>query len=115
MSKFSAILITVAFFATFAHSAIGQTNQIGNQVFVRLRWEFRVCDADFDTDGQTIGNLSEIELNKKFIKVKSAASVVNFMSQNGYKVVGFSSTCAGSSRGDGGGFNGYAILFEKVK
>ena len=115
MTKFSAVLIAIIIFATFAHSAIGQTSQTSNQVFVRLRWEYHVCDADFDTDGQTIGNLSEIELNKKFTKIKSAASVMNFMSQNGYKVVGFSSTCASSRRGDGGGFNGYAILFEKAK
>lgn len=86
---------------------------ISRQVFVRIELVYRGWDAAFDTDGQSIGGLSEAELKTKFTKVKSAASVMNFMAQNGYKVVGFSSTQAGTGRGNGGGFDGYAILFEQ--
>ena len=84
----------------------------GSQVFVRIVMGYRGWDADFDTDGHRIGGLSEAELKTKFTKVQSAASVVNFMTQNGYRVAGFSSTQDGTNRGNGGSFNGYAMLFE---
>lgn len=93
--------------------AVAQSGaSLSTQVFVRIVTSYRGWDAYFDTDGQRIGGLSEDDLKTKFTKVKSAAAVVNFMVQNGYKVAGFSSTQAGTGRGDGGGFNGYALLFE---
>ena len=83
------------------------------QTLVQLRfWATYGYDASFDTNGQSIGGLSEIELAKKFSKIKSAVAVLNFMAQNGYKVTGFSAVPAGTGRGNGPGFGGYAFLFE---
>ena len=94
---------------------ISPSTQVGKQVFVRLISGYRGYEAEFDTDGQNIGGLNEENLKNKLTKIKSAASVLNFMAQNGYRVSGFSSTQAGTGRGNGGEFNGYALLFEQIR
>ena len=106
-------LLTVCLLFFTRPVAAQSKSLISKQVFVQIERGYHGWDVEFDTDGQSIGGLSETELKTKFTKVKSAASVMNFMAQNGYKVTGFSSTQAGTGRGNGGGFNGYAILFEQ--
>lgn len=75
--------------------------------------------ATFDTSGQGLANLSEAELNKKFAKVPmpaSPASIINFVVQNGYRVVGFSTTQGGAGA-DASRYsvtNGYVFLCEQV-
>lgn len=104
-----------------ASSANAQTGvsstQIGKHriVSVRVRVRDSVYDAKFDTDGQNIGGLNETDLNKRFVKVNSGTSVINFVVQNGYRMVGFSSAQAGSGAGISEGSNGYVVLFEQVE
>lgn len=84
-------------------------------VSVRIRVRDAAFDAKFDTDGQTIGGFTEADLNKKFSKVNSGASIVNFVAQNGYKIIGFSSTQGGIGAGISEGSNGYMVLFEQIR
>lgn len=109
---------------SFAHAqtAPPQANPAGagstQTVLVRL-YEYRHgFHAVFDTDGQPVAGLSEEELNKKFFKVASAASVVNFVVQNGYRVAGFApiqDRTHGGVGDNGGGTAGYAVLCEQVR
>jgi hypothetical protein len=76
--------------------------------------------ATFDTGGQGLANLSEAELNKKYAKVPlpaSPASIINFVVQNGYRVVSFSTTQAGAGPDVSrvSVTNGYVFLCEQVR
>lgn len=93
---------------------------------VTINWWQNVLGAGylqvvFDTAGEPMAGLSEQELNKKFAKVSlpaSPASIINFVVQNGYRVVTFTTTQAGTHGGTGstgGGTNGYVLLCEQVK
>lgn len=71
-------------------------------------------NASFDTGGQTIGGLSSADLSKKFFRA-SAATILNFVIENGYRVIGFSATEAKTFDGTGNGLEGYAVLLEQIK
>jgi hypothetical protein len=76
--------------------------------------------ATFDTGGRGLANLSEAELNKKYAKVPAPASplaIVNFVVQQGYRVVDFSTTQgrAGADASRVSVTNGYVFLCEQVR
>ena len=68
----------------------------------------------FDINEQTIGGLGSAELSDKF-RDKPAAPVLNFMEENGYRVVGFTATPAKDLNNSGGGLEGYAIFMERTR
>ncbi|WP_035565031.1 hypothetical protein [Hymenobacter sp. IS2118] len=75
--------------------------------------------AAFDTDGETIGGLSQKELNQKFAKIPlpaSSASIINFVVRSGYRVVSFNPTQggAGTDTNRVSVTNGYVLLCEKL-
>lgn len=76
---------------------------------------YRLFGADFDTDGQSIGGLAEADLNKQFARTNSTAKVLNFVVQNGYRLVSFMPIDGETFEGRGDGFGGYTALFERVK
>ena len=73
--------------------------------------------AEFDTDGQSLGGLSQAELNQKFKVVASPVAVINFVVQSGYRVVSFSTTQAGAGADLArvSVTNGYVFLCEPVR
>lgn len=90
----------------------------GQVIMVQLHAVRKGIQAVFDTDGQTLSGLGQEELNKKFTVVSSAASVINFVVKNGYRIAGFSSTEAatyGGTGSNGGGSNGCIVLFEQTR
>lgn len=105
-----------------AQTVLPQGSSVGNgptkTVLVRIYEDRHGYLAVFDTDGQPVAGLSEVELNKKFFKVASATSVINFVVQNGYRVAGFAPIQArthGGTCDTGGGTAGYAVLCEQVR
>lgn len=66
----------------------------------------------FDINEQTIGGLSSADLSNKFREM-SAAPVLNFMAEHGYRIVGFTATPAKNLNNSGGGLEGYAIFMER--
>lgn len=62
--------------------------------------------------------MSQAELNKRFSQTTSVAAVLNFVVQHGYKIQSLSVTQASTHGGTGnrgGGTDGYAVLFEKLR
>ena len=94
-------------------------------VLVTVNWGANLLgttflQATFDTGGRGLANLCEAELNKKYAKVPmptSPASIINFVVQNGYRVVGFSTTQAGAGPDASrvSVTNGYVFLCEQVR
>ncbi|GAB3306908.1 hypothetical protein ACFQT0_26375 [Hymenobacter humi] len=94
-------------------------------VLVTINWWGNLAgtsflQAAFDTGGRGLANLSEAELNKKYAKVPmpaSPTSIINFVVQNGYRVVGFSTTQggAGADASRVSVTNGYVFLCEQVR
>ncbi|MDO7853654.1 hypothetical protein [Hymenobacter convexus] len=77
--------------------------------------DYRLFEANFDTDGQSIGGLDEKQLNKEFSRTNSTAKVLNFVAQNGYRLVSFTPLDGETYDGRGDGFGGYTALFERLK
>ncbi|OGX89594.1 hypothetical protein BEN47_06845 [Hymenobacter lapidarius] len=73
--------------------------------------------AEFDTDGKSLGGLSQAELNEKFKVVTSPVAVINFVVQSGYRVASFSTTQAGAGADLArvSVTNGYVFLCESVR
>jgi len=86
-------------------------------VHIRLDAGGDRCSAYFDADGQPIAGQSEADLQKKFARFKSPASVINFMRENGYRIMYFSVVPAGAGRYGGGGASEgtYVVMFEPSK
>ena len=88
----------------------------GETVFLSTRlWDNGYLDATFDTDSRPVGGLSPAELNRKFHRVTSLARILNFMKQNGYRVVSFVPTPAALIDGYGGELRGLLFVFEYSK
>ena len=92
--------------------------QPGHLVLATLTASGRFLQVAFDTDGESIGGLSQAELNKNFSRTTSVAAVLNFVVQQGYRVQSLVVTQAsthGGTGNTGGGTDGYAVLFEKLR
>ena len=94
----------------------GSPTPLGKYVLVNIRGKVlsKTIAVAFDTGGETIGGLSETALNEKFSKVESVAAIMNYLVQNGYKVLSFSLAPGPIAQGTGGGVGFYVVLFEKV-
>lgn len=90
---------------------------LGKYVLVNIRGRVlsKTIAVAFDTGGEPIGGLGEAALNEKFAKVESVAAIINYVVQNGYKVMSFSLAPGPIAQGTGGGVGFYVVLFEKVK
>lgn len=116
-SLFQKAILALGFIVVSLTTTLAQTPKPGPSYVVvvvhyRLFGDFRGL---IDSGGQTINGLSEKQLNEKFKKVPSAANIVNFVSQAGYRAVGFSTVPGGVGAGTGGGMNGITILMEKIE
>lgn len=69
--------------------------------------------ARFDLNGVTLDGLNEDALNQKFFRVNSAAMVLNFMAQHGYRAIGTVPMQHQILNSSGGDFDGYLVLFER--
>ena len=66
----------------------------------------------FDINEPAINGLDSTGLSKKFHDVP-AAPVLNFMEENGYRIIGFTATPAKNLNNSGGGLEGYTIFLER--
>jgi len=90
------------------------SNPAGQVVMVYLyALNISSYNPTFDIGDQLIGGLNSTELHKKFFD-KSAAVILNFVEESGYRVVGFSAVPAKITN-NVGGLEGYAVLMERVR
>ena len=71
-------------------------------------------NPSFDTGGKLVGGLNSTELSTKFFRT-SAATILNFMAENGYRVAGFAAKPAPIANNYGGGLEGYTVLLEQIR
>ena len=85
-------------------------------VHIQLDAGGKRCHAYFDADGQLIAGQSEADLQKRFTRFQSPASVINFMRENGYRITQFTAV-PGITRSEGGGagIGTYVVMFEPNK
>ena len=88
--------------------------QPGHVVVLYLHALNNSFNPSFDTGGQLVGGLNSTELSAKFSRA-SAATIINFIVNKGYRVVGFAAKPAEIANNYGGGLEGYTVLLEKVR
>lgn len=123
MKPLCGALLAAALIVGRPASTLAQTAPVGTPlskvvlVHIRLDAGGDRCSAYFDADGQPIAGQSEADLQKKFARFKSPASVINFMRENGYRIIQFTAVPAGTSRYGGGGASEgtYVVMFEPNK
>lgn len=113
------LLVVPAFAQTTPAVLVEIAHQPGHLVLATLNTaRGRSLQVVFDTDGEAIGGLSQVELNKRFSQTTSVAAMLNFVVQHGYKIQSLSVTQASTYGGTGntcGGTDGYAVLFGRIR
>ncbi|MFC6225733.1 hypothetical protein ACFP2F_20980 [Hymenobacter artigasi] len=97
-----------------APASTAAISQPGRVVVVYLYALKNSYNPSFDTGGQLVGGLNSAELSTRFFRT-SAATILNFMAENGYRVVGFAAKPAEIFNNSGGGLEGYTVLLEQVR
>lgn len=97
-------------------TAVTSTDSPGETVFLTLYIRDGGCyRATFDTDDHPVGGLSTKALNEKFDAVCSLARILNFMRQNGYRVVTFAPKPEPLYNGTMSRPREHLIVFEYIK
>ena len=89
-------------------------SQPGHVVVVYLNALNNSFNPSIDTGGQLVGGLNSTQLSAKFTRA-SAATVINFIVDKGYRVVGFAAKPAPIANNYGGGLEGYTVLLEQIR
>lgn len=119
---FSLLVLLFVHFAVLVPAAQAQSSPavaspaIGKLVVVRITDKsYRSYEARFETDGESIGGLTEDALSKRFSRVNSTAAILNFVVENGYRVLSFAPVDGEIYNGKSSGFGGFTALLERVK
>ena len=95
-------------------AALMPPSQTGKVVMIFLYAVNSSYNPSFDTGGELVDGMNNLELSKKYYRT-SFATVINFMVDKGYRVVSCVAKPAPIANNFGGGVEGYLVLMEKVR